>query len=91
MRLLFLLLMSAQLFAGFSELKIGQHLKQFSGLQFEGHCDRPQVEYFFKLLGRNPDIKLVAEIGFNAGHSSEVFLSARDDSSSPLQRATQRR
>lgn len=42
----------------------------------EGHClyvGRKQIQHF-KAVVRRPEVKLVAEIGFNAGHSSNIFL-----------------
>ena len=45
----------------------------------EGHCSLPQVEFFLDFLKDHPEVKTIFEIGFNAGHSSYTFLSARPD------------
>lgn len=54
----------------------------FNGLglkEFEGASISEQVEYFIDLLGKNPHIKTILEIGFNTGRSAAYFLSSRDD------------
>lgn len=43
----------------------------------EGHSSQAHAQYFAELLSANPSIRRVAEIGFNAGHSADMFLSAR--------------
>ena len=52
--------------------------KNFYG--FEGHCQlcQPQVDDLIFLVN-NPNIKNIMEIGFNAGHSDEVFLQNNND------------
>lgn len=48
----------------------------------EGYiCNRThlQADFFTTLLQRNLQIKTIAEIGFNAGHSSDLFLKTRPD------------
>ena len=45
--------------------------------KFEGHCGEvPQQQTDLRDLVSSPTIQRVLEIGFNAGHSSDVFLSA---------------
>jgi predicted O-methyltransferase YrrM len=48
-------------------------------LKIEGFLSREQGDWFRDILERNAAITRVIEVGFNAGHSSCVFLSARDD------------
>jgi predicted O-methyltransferase YrrM len=48
-------------------------------LKVEGYVSREQGDWFKCLLEGNPGIRRVVEVGFNAGHSSHAFLSARDD------------
>ena len=48
----------------------------------EGHICTKQSsmpQFFIDLLRDNPQIERIAEIGFNAGHSSVLFLSERSD------------
>ena len=45
----------------------------------EGHCSEKQFNYLRDLVARCQQIKIVLEIGFNAGHSALAFLSARSD------------
>jgi predicted O-methyltransferase YrrM len=45
----------------------------------EGHILKSQARYFQGLVLHHLSVKSVAEIGFNAGHSSWVFLSSRPD------------
>lgn len=45
----------------------------------EGYLTREQAAFFQSILAENPAITQVVEIGFNAGHSSYAFLSARPD------------
>ncbi len=45
----------------------------------EGYMSPQQAGFFRRLLAENPSITRILEIGFNAGHSSYVFLSARPD------------
>lgn len=37
-----------------------------------------QVETYLQ-LARRPEVRIICEIGFNAGHSAAVFLSAKPD------------
>ena len=46
---------------------------------FEGASIPQQANYFIDLLGKNPQIKTILEIGFNTGRSAAYFLSSRDD------------
>lgn len=48
-------------------------------LKIEGYLSRKQADWFRDLLEKNPSVTRIIEIGFNGGHSSCVFLSARDD------------
>jgi len=48
-------------------------------LNLEGFLRADQARYLHDLIARNPSVGTVLEIGFNAGHSSYVFLSARPD------------
>jgi len=45
----------------------------------EGHSREEHISYFKKLLAEKEWIKRITEIGFNAGHSAESFLSSRED------------
>jgi predicted O-methyltransferase YrrM len=50
------------------------NLHNISG--FEGNCDNiPQQQYTLKRLISDFNIKNILEIGFNAGHSADLFLS----------------
>lgn len=48
-------------------------------LTMEGFSTWKQSAWFRELLEGSPEITRIAEIGFNAGHSSYNFLSARPD------------
>jgi predicted O-methyltransferase YrrM len=48
-------------------------------LGLEGFLRLDQASYLHNLIVRNPNVHTVLEIGFNAGHSSYVFLEARPD------------
>jgi predicted O-methyltransferase YrrM len=48
-------------------------------LRIEGFLGREQGAWFARLLAANAGITRIVEVGFNAGHSSCVFLGARDD------------
>jgi predicted O-methyltransferase YrrM len=54
------------------------HVELPSG-NIEGGSIPEQSEFFINYLLQNPHIKLILEIGFNAGNSANAFLSARDD------------
>jgi hypothetical protein len=45
----------------------------------EGYSSRQQAGFFRRLVAESPEITKILEIGFNAGHSSYVFLHARPD------------
>jgi predicted O-methyltransferase YrrM len=45
----------------------------------EGHLLKVQARFFRQLMLRQPWVRDVAEVGFNAGHSSYVFLASRAD------------
>ena len=40
----------------------------------EGHISGWKLDFFRSLIQKNPTINLIGEIGFNAGHSTELFL-----------------
>ncbi|MDN3506135.1 MAG: class I SAM-dependent methyltransferase [Simkaniaceae bacterium] len=63
----------------FQSLTMDTYLKSFPSLVYEGHVDREQGTYLLNLVRDNPSINNIAEIGFNAGHSSEIFLLANLD------------
>ncbi len=44
----------------------------------EGYSSDAQREAFFKDLQKSPHINTIAEVGFNAGHSCELFLNSSD-------------
>jgi predicted O-methyltransferase YrrM len=48
-------------------------------LKIEGFLGREQAAWFGRLLAENAAITRIIEVGFNAGHSSCVFLGARED------------
>ena len=48
-------------------------------LGLEGFLRLDQAHYLHNLVVRDPAVRTVLEIGFNAGHSSFVFLEARPD------------
>jgi predicted O-methyltransferase YrrM len=43
----------------------------------EGHTLKAQAEFLAQVVSGHPSVTRIVEIGFNAGHSSSVFLSAR--------------
>ncbi len=45
----------------------------------EGHIKGEEVTFFNDFLQNHLEVKKILEIGFNAGHSSELFLSNRQD------------
>lgn len=45
----------------------------------EGGSTIEQVQYFINFITARPEIKVILEIGFNAGSSAAYFLSSRDD------------
>jgi predicted O-methyltransferase YrrM len=56
----------------------GLHLSPVHSIKNEGYSSEAQRLQFFEDLQKLPHIKHVAEIGFNAGHSTETFLKASD-------------
>jgi SAM-dependent methyltransferase len=48
-------------------------------LNLEGFLRLDQAHYLHNLIARDPSLRTVLEIGFNAGHSSFVLLAARPD------------
>jgi predicted O-methyltransferase YrrM len=48
-------------------------------LPVEGHMKKAQAHYFQQLLVDKPWVRNIAEVGFNAGHSSYLFLNSRPD------------
>jgi predicted O-methyltransferase YrrM len=48
-------------------------------LAMEGFIKLEQARYLHELVVNQPAVRTVLEIGFNAGHSSYVFLDARPD------------
>jgi predicted O-methyltransferase YrrM len=60
-------------------ITLDQYLRQMGAVVTEGHIcseNSGKVEFFTKLLQSSPSIANIGEIGFNAGHSSDIFLSA---------------
>jgi hypothetical protein len=45
----------------------------------EGHLLKVQAQFLHQLMLRQPWVREVAEVGFNAGHSSYIFLASRPD------------
>lgn len=43
-----------------------------------------QIDYYYRLMARLPAPRTVCEIGYNAGHSAHVWLSARPDMQTKL-------
>jgi predicted O-methyltransferase YrrM len=79
-------IVSMSIFSIGPEVSLDQYLtsRNVTATQNSAHIDvQPgrdqQVQYFIALLQKYPNIKKVAEIGFNLGHSSEVFLKTRPD------------
>ena len=62
-------------------MPVAQYLNERGFNKFEGYCEeiRGQVADL-KILVSNPAIKSIMEIGFNAGHSAELFLSTNPKS-----------
>ena len=56
---------------------LNEYYKNLNIHTFEGHSQecKPETE-FLKNIVDNPDIINIMEIGFNAGHSAETFLSS---------------
>jgi predicted O-methyltransferase YrrM len=71
-----LLLAAASPWAPFGELHRSLGLR---ALRIEGFLGREQAVWFGRLLAANTALTRIIEVGFNAGHSSCVFLGARED------------
>lgn len=89
-RKIFLLVCFLFPFLGISEesekktlsLSLSEYLQNHNQKVTEGYISNTthlQVDFFVALLKDNPSIKHIAEIGFNAGHSSELFLQSVPD------------
>lgn len=79
-----LFISSLTLFSYESNLKsnLDKYLKEAGYTGIEGNiCGRKttQPDEFRKIINQNPFIKKICEIGFNAGHSSLVFLETKKD------------
>lgn len=59
--------------------EINQFHRTKTLLGMEGYMQKQQAKYFRDLLIHKPGIKRIAEIGFNGGHSSFVFLDTSQD------------
>lgn len=55
-------------------LSLDQFIAERGEIMGEGYITHEQTEFFSAFLAENPSIRSIAEIGFNAGHSSEHFL-----------------
>jgi predicted O-methyltransferase YrrM len=59
-----------------NQMSLQDHYKKLGIVHFEGHCQGvPKQVELIKRLASQPNIVNVLEIGFNGGHSAEVFLS----------------
>jgi predicted O-methyltransferase YrrM len=74
----FIFLMCNIIFAEEIKVALDEYLQLHKYEKIEGHCCKDQTnqpEYFKNLLEENQHkIQKIVEIGFNAGHSSELFL-----------------
>ncbi len=64
------------------EVDLNQYLEERGYTKIEGNIssrNTNQPEFFKKLLSSNPSIRIIGEIGFNAGHSSVIFLETKPD------------
>jgi predicted O-methyltransferase YrrM len=52
----------------------GYHLTPAGTAVYEGYVTPEQRDAFIAELRRHPEIRKIAEVGFNAGHTSEMFL-----------------
>jgi len=80
--LCFYLIINCLLYSENISSTLDEYIHNHNEYVSEGHiCNGTiqQVNFFISLLKNYPQIKKIAEIGFNAGHSSNVFLSARKD------------
>lgn len=65
-----------------SNLSLDDYIRDQHEYVTEGHiCNgtKIQVSFFRDFFKQNPHIKNIAEIGFNAGHSSEIFLTSNPE------------
>lgn len=60
------------------DLELLVYERAMTGRPKEGSADEAELNYLFG-LARLPGVKKIAEIGFNAGKSSYVFLAAKPD------------
>lgn len=61
-------------------MSLTNYLKEKGILKTEGHCQQVNDEVnILKTLASEDNIKNIFEIGFNAGHSAEIFLSSNDE------------
>lgn len=75
---IFLLFITLQLYGGtdlehFLEEE-GYFLTPAGTAIYEGYITPKQKDAFIRELKRHPEIRKIAEVGFNAGHTSEIFL-----------------
>jgi predicted O-methyltransferase YrrM len=68
-----------RLVAAFATRQPGRVLAESRLIPTEGHLLKIQARFMRQLLRRSPWIHDVAEVGFNAGHSSYMWLSSRAD------------
>jgi|GEM_PF-1616713 len=64
------------------EMSLGEYLRHHTTKLpvkhfLSGGSNQPQ--FFYELLESHPEVKTIAQSGFLAGHSSELFLSSRED------------
>jgi hypothetical protein len=61
-------------------MNLTQHLNNSGFHAFEGHSGQiSEQQNILKRIVINPDVRAGIEIGFNAGHSAETFLSIKAD------------
>lgn len=58
---------------------IAEHIRSLGYQVIEGSSSQEQTQWFHQFLQDHPEIKRIAEIGFNQGVGAEAFLSSRDD------------
>lgn len=59
----------------YTEETLDEYLSRLGYIVTEGYCTKPQEEQFITALKlRSNQIQKIAEIGFNAGHSADLFL-----------------
>jgi predicted O-methyltransferase YrrM len=56
-----------------------EYLNHYHVSDRDGLLHDDQIKFFKEILSKNKDIKLVADIGFNTGHSADCFLDLRSD------------